>query len=113
MVANEFVEDWLAVDYDENLDADFVIEAQGNSMKEYGIIDGAYCFIRKQTSFETGDILLLSIEDNGDCHPVLKKAKFIRGFPCFCNGRNEPISDEDTENARVVRKVIKVEMKFK
>lgn len=57
-------EDWQGyVEAGEDLNADFALRAQGDSMINARIFDGDLVFIRKQTSVANGEIAAIIIED--------------------------------------------------
>ena len=52
------------VDADANVDADFCLTAQGDSMINARIFDGDILFVKKQSSVQDGEIAVVLIEDS-------------------------------------------------
>lgn len=59
--AEQSVEAFISVD--ENMEADFCLRAQGDSMINARIFDGDVLFVKKQDIVDDGDIALVIIED--------------------------------------------------
>lgn len=74
--SEETIEDFIELPCRVN-NANFVIKACGNSMKEEGIQDGMLVFIKKQNTCITEDIVLVSVYEGETPQLVFKKAKEI------------------------------------
>ena len=59
--AEQSVEAFISVD--ENMEADFCLRAQGDSMINARIFDGDFLFVKKQAMVDDGDIALVIVED--------------------------------------------------
>ena len=59
--ADQSVEAFISVD--ENMEADFCLRAQGDSMINARIFDGDFLFVKKQAMVDDGDIALVIVED--------------------------------------------------
>ena len=80
----EHIEDLFLID--ERIDADFVIKVKGDSMIGVGIFDGEFCFIKKQSTLENGEMGAILIDgettlkrfyrDNGKVTLVAENPKY-------------------------------------
>jgi len=61
LLADEAVEEQIAVPEPLGRDADFLLRVTGDSMIEAGILDGDFVVCRSQTTAETGDIVVAGI----------------------------------------------------
>lgn len=71
--AEQSVEAFISVD--ENMEADFCLRAQGDSMINARIFDGDVLFVKKQDIVDDGDIALVIIEDEA----TVKRVYYDRG----------------------------------
>ena len=79
-----------------NVQADFVIKTRGDSMLEYGIAPGMLIFVRKQSTVEHGNLVLLAVYEADSAQPILKKVKQqTNGAIVFINGKNETMVPGD------------------
>ncbi|OQA16984.1 MAG: LexA repressor [bacterium ADurb.Bin363] len=99
-LAEEQIIDWIPMPAKFNIKADFVIQTKGESMIEYGIAPDMLCFIRKQSNIESGNIVLLAVNETDTIQPVIKKAKALSDKIVFQNGKGEIM--ELNENVSVV-----------
>lgn len=79
-----------------NVQADFIIKTRGESMLEYGIGPGMLIFVRKQSTVEHGNLVLLAVHEADTAQPILKKVKQrSNGAIVFINGKNETMVPGD------------------
>jgi len=64
LLAEEAVEEEIAVPEPLGRDADFLLRVKGDSMNEAGILDGDIVVVRKQTDARTGEIVVALVGDN-------------------------------------------------
>ena len=103
---NEEHEVWIPVDVD--LDAEYAVEAQGDSMTGARIHDGDYVFIRPQSMVDNGAIALVCIGDEATLkrvyyYPDKRKLVLQAENPAY-----EPLiySDEELEDVHILGKVM-------
>ncbi len=100
-IAEDHIIDRIPLPKKFNIKADFVMKTKGDSMTEYGITSGMLVFIRKQTTIEHGNIVLLAVYESGEVQPVLKKVKLLSGGTVvFQNCKGEIM--EQNENVEVI-----------
>ena len=64
LLAEEAIEDQIAVPEPLGRDADFLLRVKGESMIEAGILDGDIVVVRKQTDARTGEIVVALVGDD-------------------------------------------------
>jgi repressor LexA len=64
LLAEETIEDEIAVPEPLGRDADFLLRVKGESMIEAGILDGDIVVVRKQTDARTGEIVVALVGDD-------------------------------------------------
>lgn len=64
LLAEESVEDEIAVPEPLGRDADFLLRVKGDSMVEAGILDGDIVVVRKQSDARTGEIVVALVGDD-------------------------------------------------
>ncbi len=104
-ITENLAEEWLSLSKAEDIKANFAIRAGDNSMDEEGIKKGAICFIKRQNTGVTGDILLLSAVQRGET--IIRKMTAVKDLKIFQNGKGQ-IESPDKE-FKVIGKVVRVE----
>lgn len=86
----------------------FGLVVRGQSMIDDGIFDGDYIFVRKQSSAETGDIVVVLIEGEATCKRFFPEGDRIRLQPA--NSAMEPIyvRRQDFRSVDILGKVVGV-----
>jgi len=64
LLAEEAIEDEIAVPEPLGRDADFLLRVTGNSMIEAGILDGDIVVVRRQNDARTGDVVVALVGDD-------------------------------------------------
>jgi repressor LexA len=64
LLAEESIEDEIAVPEPLGRDADFLLRVKGDSMVEAGILDGDIVVVRKQADARTGDVVVALVGDD-------------------------------------------------
>jgi repressor LexA len=73
LLAEEAIEDEIAVPEPLGGDADFLLRVKGESMIEAGILDGDIVVVRKQTDARTGEIVVALVGDDGSADEATVK----------------------------------------
>jgi len=73
LLADEAVEDRIAVPEPLGRDADFLLRVKGESMIEAGILDGDIVVVRKQSDARTGEIVVALVGDDASADEATVK----------------------------------------
>jgi repressor LexA len=73
LLAEETIEDEIAVPEPLGRDADFLLRVKGESMIEAGILDGDIVVVRKQSDARTGEIVVALVGDDGSADEATVK----------------------------------------
>jgi repressor LexA len=101
LLAEETVEDQIAVPEPLGRDADFLLRVTGDSMIEAGILDGDIVVVRKQSDARAGEIVVALVGDDESAEEATVKTFFrerdgrVRLQPE--NARLEPLYPEHVE----------------
>jgi len=101
LLAEESVEDEIAVPEPLGRDADFLLRVTGDSMIEAGILDGDIVVVRKQSDARAGDIVVALVGDDESAEEATVKTFFrerdgrVRLQPE--NAKLEPLYPEHVE----------------
>jgi len=91
-IAEDRITGYVQIPKSYNIKADFIVTAKGNSMIEYGISPGMLVFIRKQSEYNSGDIVALAVNEGEEVQMILKRVKrFPSGNVVFQSGNGEPM----------------------
>lgn len=84
----------------------FMLRAKGDSMDGAGIYEGDYLIIRKQSTAESGDVVVACRESeySSDEDATLKRYLIINGQPVL-HAENEAYEDIDATNCRIIGKL--------
>ena len=82
LLAEEAVEEEIAVPEPLGRDADFLLRVKGDSMIEAGILDGDIVVVRKQTDARTGEIVVALVGDDESADEAT-----VKTFPRERDGR--------------------------
>lgn len=93
ILAEENIEDYIAVPADLVRDKSFMLTVKGDSMIEAGIFDGDRVVIRRQNTADNGDIVAALIEDEATLKRFYKEKSQIRLQPE--NSAMKPILTRD------------------
>lgn len=96
------------VDADANVDADFCLTAQGDSMINARIFDGDILFVKKQNTVHDGDIAVVLIEDSATVKRVYfdKENSVLTLIPENPTHKPMRFSGSQLEQIRILGKVI-------
>lgn len=103
-------EDWQGwVEVNADLDADFCVRAQGDSMIGDRIFDGDIVFIHKQPMVENGEIAAVLIGDNATLKRVSydKKAGILQLFPSNPTKPIQTYRGEELNSVRILGKAVR------
>ena len=75
LLAQENIEDIIAVPVEIAGDDSFLLKVSGESMIDAGIFDGDYLVVRQQKSADNGDIVVALVEDEATVKRFFKKDK--------------------------------------
>ena len=105
MLAEENIEDYVDVpDVIGNQDGDYILEVNGESMKNAGIMDGDYVIVHPQPVANNGEIVVAMLdEEEATVKRLFKESDHLRLQPE--NDEMDPIISTDAE---VIGKVIGV-----
>lgn len=105
--ADEDWQGWIEVDAD--LDADFCVRAQGDSMIGDRIFDGDIVFIHKQPMVENGEIAAVLIGDNATLKRVSydKDAGILQLFPSNPTKPIQTYRGEELNSIRILGKAVR------
>ena len=93
LLAQENIEDIIAVPVEIAGDNSFLLKVSGESMIDAGIFDGDYLVVRQQNSADNGDIVVALVEDEATVKRFFKREKsFMLKAE---NPRMEPIIVDD------------------
>lgn len=93
LLAEENIEDFIAVPAEFAADNSFMLRVKGDSMIEAGILEGDYLVVRQQTTANNGDIVVALIENEATVKRFFKEKTRIRLQPE--NKAMEPIFTSD------------------
>jgi len=84
----------------------FMLRAKGDSMYGAGIYEGDYLIIRKQSTADSGDIVVACVESpyNSDEDATLKRYLIKDGKPLL-HAENAAYKDIDASNCRILGKL--------
>ena len=96
------------VDADANVDADFCLTAQGDSMINARIFDGDILFVKKQSSVQDGEIAVVLIEDSATVKRVYydKENSVLTLIPENPTHKPMRFTGSQLEQIRILGKVI-------
>jgi repressor LexA len=101
LLAEESVEDEIAVPEPLGRDADFLLRVTGDSMIEAGILDGDIVVVRKQSDARAGDVVVALVGDDEAADEATVKTFFREGDGRIrlqpANARLEPLYPEHVE----------------
>ncbi len=101
LLAEESVEDEIAVPEPLGRDADFLLRVTGDSMIEAGILDGDIVVVRKQSDARAGDVVVALVGDDEAADEATVKTFFREGDGRIRlqpeNARLEPLYPEHVE----------------
>jgi hypothetical protein len=101
LLAEESVEDQIAVPEPLGRDADFLLRVTGDSMIEAGILDGDIVVVRKQSDARAGDVVVALVGDDEAADEATVKTFFREGDGRIRlqpeNARLEPLYPEHVE----------------
>ena len=101
LLADESVEDQIAVPEPLGRDADFLLRVTGDSMIEAGILDGDIVVVRKQSDARAGDVVVALVGDDEAADEATVKTFFREGDGRIRlqpeNARLEPLYPEHVE----------------
>jgi repressor LexA len=101
LLAEESVEDQIAVPEPLGRDADFLLRVTGDSMIEAGILDGDIVVVRKQSDAHAGDVVVALVGDDEAADEATVKTFFREGDGRIRlqpeNARLEPLYPEHVE----------------
>ncbi len=96
------------VDADANMDADFCLTAQGDSMINARIFDGDILFVKKQSTVQDGEIAVVLIEDSATVKRVYydKENNVLTLIPENPTHKPMRFTGSQLEQIRILGKVI-------
>ena len=96
------------VDADANMDADFCLTAQGDSMINARIFDGDILFVKKQSAVQDGEIAVVLIEDSATVKRVYydKENNVLTLIPENPTHKPMRFTGSQLEQIRILGKVI-------
>jgi repressor LexA len=108
LLAEQNIEQYLTVDRGIIRDGDvFALRVQGDSMRDAGILDGDYVFVRQQATAEPRDIVVVVLDDEATVKRFVPAGRSIRLEPA--NPVYRPIVvDRDDPRLSILGKVCAV-----
>lgn len=104
ILAVENIEDYFPIPYDiVKSDSVFILEVQGESMIEAGILDKDMIIVRQQNTANNGDIVVALLDDVATVKRFFKEKQVIRLQP-----ENSSMAPIYTQNVTILGKVIGV-----
>lgn len=79
----------------------FMLEIQGQSMIDVGILDGDYVLVKQQNSAENGDVVVALLDDEATVKKFYKEKDHVRLQP-----ENHNISPILTQDVKILGKVV-------
>ncbi|WP_409969453.1 transcriptional repressor LexA [Bengtsoniella intestinalis] len=107
ILAQEYIEDYLAFDTGGRTDEFFALRVRGFSMKDVGILPDDLVVVRRQTAANHGEIVVAMIEDEA----TVKRLSLKNGERWLLP-ENEEFSPIDGRYASIVGKVAAVVRKY-
>lgn len=107
ILAQEYIEDYLAFDTGGRVDEFFALRVRGFSMKDVGILPDDLVVVRRQVSANHGEIVVAMIEDEA----TVKRLSLKNGERWLLP-ENEEFSPIDGRYASIVGKVAAVVRKY-
>ena len=82
ILAQEHIEDYCRVDTDTfKPSADYLLRVKGESMRDVGIFDGDFVFVRKQLTANRGEVIIALVGDEATCKYYYPEREHIRLQP--------------------------------
>lgn len=106
MIDSLNLNEWLV----ENESATYMVDVQGDSMKDAGILDGDTVLVERTSNFHDGDIVVALMEDGYTIKYLKKKGSLMHLEPANRNYR--PIYPTEDNRIELVAKVKAVIRKF-
>lgn len=105
ILATENIENYFPLPKEmvDNESETFMLQIQGNSMKNAGILDGDYVIIRQQTTAQNGDIVVALLDDEATVKRFFIEKEHIRLQP-----ENESYKPIFARDIRILGKIIGV-----
>jgi len=83
----DLIQDWIYLPDIYGIDADFVIVSEDSTMEEHRIFQGMLIFVKKQSDFSSGDIVVIFDKDKKSS--VLRRIELKGKKRLFFNGKGE------------------------
>ena len=108
LLAEENVEDRIAVPEPLGRSADFLLKVRGDSMIEAGILDGDTLVVRKQEDASNGDVVVALVGDDESANEATVKTFYRESGRIRLQPENSALEPIYADHVRVLGKVVGV-----
>jgi repressor LexA len=108
LLAEEAIEDQIAVPEPLGRDADFLLRVKGDSMIEAGILDGDIVVVRRQQDAQDGDVVVALAGDDESADEATVKTFYRDGGRIRLQPENSALEPLYPANVQILGKVVGV-----